>query len=96
MVISNGINLDLLIERLNLIDSLTLEHKYNNEHQELYFKGVISNEHIEHLADRCIPELEDVGIYNTKWKENYEGILQLISTFIIFNSMKNKYLNARQ
>lgn len=95
MVISNDVNLDPLIERLNGIDSLTLDHKYNNEHQELYFKGSIGNEHIEQLADRCIPELEDVGIYNTKWKENYEGILQLISTFIIFNSMKNKDLNAK-
>ena len=90
ITMSNDVNMDQILERLISCQTITIEHVYNNERQELYFTGTLSKDQIESLADRCIPELEDIGIYNAEWKENYEGILQLLSTFIIFNSLKNK------
>ena len=88
IVMSNGVNLDMLLDRLKSVKTMDLEHRYENDRQEIYFKGLISKDQIESLADRCIPELEDIGIYNTNWHDNYEGILQLVCTFTIFNSLK--------
>jgi uridine kinase/Gpi18-like mannosyltransferase len=90
ITLSNEVFPDSLIEQLNLVKSIELEHYYSNDHQELIFKGNISKEHIEQIADHCIPELEDIGIYDTDWKDNFEGLLQLVTTFVIFNRLNNK------
>jgi hypothetical protein len=80
---------------LNFIQSLELEHYYSNDNQEIIFKGTISKDQIELIADNCIPKLEDIGIYNTEWKDNYEGLLQLVTTFVIFNRLDNKEINGK-
>lgn len=95
ITLSNDVFPDTLIDQLNTVSSIKLEHYYSNDYQELIFKGEISKEQIEHIADRCIPELEDIGIYNTDWKDNFEGLLQLVTTFVIFNRLKNKEINGR-
>jgi uridine kinase len=94
ITLSNEIYPDPLLEQLKNVVSLSMEHVYANDNQELIFKGTISKEQIELIADKCIPELEDIGIYNTDWKDNFEGMLQLVTTFVIFNRLKNKELNA--
>jgi uridine kinase/Gpi18-like mannosyltransferase len=94
ITLSNEIYPDPLLEQLKSVVSLSMDHVYANDHQELIFKGTISKEQIELIADKCIPELEDIGIYNTDWKDNFEGMLQLVTTFVIFNRLKNKELNA--
>jgi hypothetical protein len=94
ITLSNEIYPDPLLEQLKSVVSLSMDHVYANDNQELIFKGTISKEQIELIADKCIPELEDIGIYNTDWKDNFEGMLQLVTTFVIFNRLKNKELNA--
>src|SRR5574343_71841 len=91
----NDVYPDALLEKLNKVKSLEFQHLYANEKQELIFKGLISKEQIEQIADICIPELEDIGIYNTRWKDNFEGLLQLVTTFVIFNRLNNKDINGR-
>ncbi len=95
ITLSNEVNPDALIEQLNFIQSLELEHYYSNDNQEIIFKGTISKDQIELIADNCIPKLEDIGIYNTEWKDNYEGLLQLVTTFVIFNRLDNKEINGK-
>lgn len=95
ITLSNDVFPDTLIDQLNTVSSIKLEHYYSNDYQELIFKGEISKEQIEHIADRCIPELEDIGIYNAEWKDNFEGLLQLVTTFVIFNRLKNKEINGK-
>ena len=95
ITLSNDVYPDALLEKLNKVKSLEFQHLYANEKQELIFKGLISKEQIEQIADICIPELEDIGIYNTSWKDNFEGLLQLVTTFVIFNRLNNKDINGR-
>ncbi len=95
ITLSNDVYPDVLLEKLNKVKSLEFQHLYANEKQELIFKGLISKEQIEQIADICIPELEDIGIYNTSWKDNFEGLLQLVTTFVIFNRLNNKDINVR-
>lgn len=94
ITLSNDVYPDALLDQLNRVKSIEIQHLYANERQELIFKGQISKEQIEQIADACIPELEDIGIYNADWKDNFEGLLQLITTFVIFNRLKNKEINA--
>ncbi len=89
LTISNDIDLDPLIERLK-VGTLTIDHNYASERQVISLNGSIAKEQIEMIADRCLPELEDIGIYNSVWKDNYEGLLQIFVTYIIFNELKYK------
>lgn len=95
ITISNEVELDVLLDHLSSVKSLILEHMYENDNQYIIFKGEISKEQIESISERYIPELEDIGIYSAEWKENFEGILQLITTFVIFNKLKNNEIHAR-
>lgn len=82
--------LDDLLERLKQSGNLSVNHEYEGSRQLVFLKGSINKEAIESIADRCIPELEDIGVYNTDWKDNYEGVLQLIVTYAIFSGIKNQ------
>lgn len=95
ITLSNDVYPDALLEKLNKVKSLEFQHFYANEKQELIFKGLITKEQIEQIANVCIPELEDIGVYNTIWKDNFEGLLQLVTTFVIFNRLKNNDINVR-
>lgn len=86
----NDIDLDPVLERLSLVKSLRIQHNYSSERQQLLIDGEISKEQIEAIADRCLPELEDIGVYNSVWKENFEGLLQLFVTYTIFSNIKFK------
>lgn len=94
ITVSKEVQPDSLLDYLYSIKGLMIEHFYENDNQILTFKGEISKEQIENIADKCIPELEDIGIYNAEWKDNFEGILQLVTTFVIFNLLNNKEINA--
>jgi len=95
ITISNEVELDALLDHLSSIKGLIIEHRYENDNQQIIFKGEISKEQIENVSEKFIPELEDIGIYSPDWKDNFEGILQLITTFVIFNKLKNKEIHAR-
>lgn len=90
LTLSNDTDLDAVLERLKPVQTLNIDHYYESDRQYITINGEISKEQIEAIADRCLPELEDIGVYNSEWKENYEGLLQLIITFTIFNTLKYK------
>lgn len=86
--VSNDLNLDRLLERLSKCKSLGIEHHYHIEQQEILFTGTISGDDIDLLASKLIPELEEIGVYNTVWKDNYEGLMQFICVYVIFEKLK--------
>lgn len=90
LTLFNDVELDPVLDRLAGIKSLEIDHQYDADRQTMLIKGTVSKEQIELIADRCIPELEDIGVYNSEWKENFEGLMQLIVTYTIFNRLKNK------
>jgi uridine kinase/Gpi18-like mannosyltransferase len=85
---TNGVGLDQIIDKLNKIRSLQVEHEFDNTHQYLIFKGTITESDIELIAYQLIPQLEEIGVYNPQWKADYEGLLQLITVYIVFEKMK--------
>jgi uridine kinase/Gpi18-like mannosyltransferase len=85
---TNGVGLDQIIEKLDQIDSLKVEHEFDNIHQYLILNGTISENDIELIAYQLIPQLEEIGVYNPKWKSDYEGLLQFLTVYFVFEKMK--------
>jgi len=88
LILPNNLYLDSLVENLSLSEGLKVEHHYKNDKQELVLIGQLSKERIDNIAYNLIPELEEVGVYNAQWKDHYEGLLQLVTVFIVFNKLK--------
>jgi uridine kinase len=88
LILPNYMFLDPLIECLTVNKALNVEHLYREDKQELVFIGQIDKDTIENIADRLIPELEEVGVYHAAWKDQYEGLLQLVTIYIIFTKLK--------
>ncbi len=91
--ISNDLNLDRMLERLGNCKTLKIEHHYLSEQQEILFTGNISGDEIDMLAGMLIPELEEIGVYNTIWKDDYEGLMQFISVYVIFEKLRSESKN---
>ncbi len=87
LLCANELDLERLIEKLNNSKGLKVEHSYLQEVQELRISGEIDSKRIDLLASILIPELEEIGIYNDDWKDNFEGIMQLVTVYIIFRKL---------
>lgn len=86
--LSNNIGLDNLLDKLGKISSLTVLHEFENAYQFLTLKGNIREAEIEWIAYQILPQLEEIGVYNPRWKSDYEGLLQLVTVFVVFEKMK--------
>lgn len=87
---SKDIYIDVLINQLQKGSTLSIEHQYVDDFQILNIKGEIAKERIEMIAYKCLPELGEVGIYNCKWRDDFEGVLQIVTTYIMFHTMNSK------
>jgi uridine kinase len=87
------IYVDTILEQLNNEETLNIQHKYDGDFQILDISGNISEEKVEWIAIKAIPELDEIGIYNCKWRSDFEGILQLFTCFIVFNTLSSKKTN---
>ena len=90
LTIPENIHVDLLIELLRNIEGLKIQHAYTENRQELSITGNISRVDIENIAWELIPELEEIGVNNPEWEDGFNGLLQLVAVYIIFNKI---YLN---
>ncbi len=88
LILPNNLYLDTLIDSISSGEDLKVEHIYKNDKQELIFIGSIGKDKIDNIAYQLIPELEEVGVYNAVWKDNYEGLLQLLTVYIAFSKLK--------
>jgi len=87
LILPNYINLDNLLEQLNKSKTLVIKHNYRDDKHELFFEGSIESSVIEIIAGKLLPELDEVGIYNPLWKDNYEGLMQLIIVYVVFHKL---------
>ncbi|WP_317898638.1 hypothetical protein [Aurantibacillus circumpalustris] len=85
---NNNENLEALLEKIVLINTIQINVDYTESRIILTLKGNINSEALDILASQLIPELEEVGVYNAQWKEDYEGILQLFTIYIVFSRIK--------
>lgn len=86
---TNGVGLDQIIDKLNMTGSLKVDHEFDNAHQYLSLYGTITGNEIELIAYQLIPQLEEIGVYNPQWKADYEGLLQLLTVYFVFEKMKS-------
>ncbi len=85
--LSENIHIDLLLELLGQLDGLTIRHRYADNLQEMEITGQISGQDIAMMAWELLPELEEIGINDPQWGEGYNGLLQLITVYVIFNKI---------
>jgi len=85
----NNTNLDPLLEKLSKSQELKVEINYVGNQLVVTIRGKITSHYLEQIAYRLIPELEEVGVYNAVWKNDYEGILQLVTVYLVFGGIKN-------
>ncbi|MGE0566600.1 MAG: hypothetical protein AB7O73_01515 [Bacteroidia bacterium] len=86
---NNNEHLVPIIDKLASIPNLNLSVEYNIDKILVEIVGEISAEELDVLASILIPELEDIGVYNSEWKANYEGILQLFTIYIVFSRINS-------
>lgn len=86
--LTNDLNPDPLVEMLRSCDSLQTDYRYESAWQEIILSGNITAERIDYMAAVLVPGLEEIGIYQPVWKNDYEGLMQLITVYVIFEKLK--------
>ena len=90
VLLSNSIYIEPLVEALQEIKTIKIEHNYNdNDRQSIVIKGTCDLEKIEIIANDYIPGLEEIGANNPTWTKDCFGILLLLITYYIFESANN-------
>ncbi|MBC7426252.1 MAG: hypothetical protein H7321_06915 [Bacteroidia bacterium] len=89
VTLANDIPLDNLILQLSENGNLDITHEFSDDDKQvLILKGEISDTAIELIAFDEAPWLEDLGIYQSEWENNYNGIMQLILLEAVYYKMK--------
>jgi uridine kinase len=87
LTLPENIHIDLLMELLGQIDGLNISHRYTENRQEMDISGDISGQDISMIAWELLPELEEIGVNDPQWREGFNGLLQLITVYVIFNKI---------
>lgn len=83
----NHFYMDDLVCRLEE-KNILISHEYSNNMQTICCKTIINKEAIQELANEFTDELEELGFGEVAWKENVEGLLQLLLVKVIFYKMR--------
>lgn len=87
-IFSNQFNVDSLIEALEICETLKINHYFEDEKQFLIFNGEVNKNIIEFLFYRLVPELDEVINIEPELESGFNGLIQLISTYCIFEKMR--------
>lgn len=87
--LENNINLDLLLEGLSVLPTLDVKHEFtDDDHQVLIFEGTAAADDIKLVATHIVPELEEVIMNEPTYTDGYNGIIQLVVAFYVFNKIE--------
>lgn len=86
--LDNNINIEKLLEQFNNYKSISFRHVFEEKTHIITFYGTISKENIDLIAFNILPDLKEIGIYNSEWMDDYNGIIQLVTCYHIFYKMK--------
>jgi hypothetical protein len=75
------------MEQLRQVSGLNTIHRYTENRQEMDISGDISGHDISMIAWELLPELEEIGVNDPQWEEGFNGLLQLITVYVIFNKI---------
>ena len=85
ITLPNSISFDPIIEEIDQIKTLQIEHNYQKtDTQELSVSGFASSQDISNIASKNIEGLKEIGVTEPKWPENPFGIAIMVITFLIF------------
>lgn len=86
--LDNNINLDRLLDALTLVEGLEVSHRFMDEdHQQVVFDGIISASLLFDLIQQLVPELEEVAVTEPKMADGYNGLIQLLLAYYVFNKL---------
>ncbi len=89
--LNNSFNLYPLVQALQQEGSLQTHHNTADiQSQDLIVDGSITVEKISDIANRIIPNLDELVSENPQWKEGYMGVLQLIFLVCVSHILKLK------
>lgn len=87
--------LEPLVVELDQKSPLKINHYYDeSEYQILEIRGTVDAETIDSIALDLIPELEEFGINDVDWDEDFSGVIQLFITYCIFYKVTYENLNV--
>lgn len=90
LLVKNTFYVDHLIEAIKENSEMTIQHDYLEPGQHsIDFKGNIDSKTIELIAYDHLELLEEIGIYNSEWQNNYNGIMQLFTMSLIIQSLND-------
>lgn len=85
IILPNSISFDPILEEIEKIKTLKLEHNYQKmDTQELTVSGFVSSQEISKIASRSIEGLKEIGITEPNWPDNPFGVVIMVITFLIF------------
>lgn len=90
--LDNSINIENLLNNLNKVKSLNVEHTHVNDliHQELTVQGLIPSSEVMSIAYNLGLNYDELIVSNPEWLANYSGITQLMFLLIYNHKMKAK------
>jgi len=89
LYLKNEIDVDDLLQTIALNADVKINNQYNEDNlHEIIFEGEISANTIELIAFDELVGLEEIGIYNSIWQANYNGIIQLVTMRSMFYYLK--------
>ncbi len=90
LYLKNEIDIDDLLQSITLNSDIKISSQYTTDNMhEIIFEGKIAANTIELIAYDELNGLEEIGIYNSLWQPNYQGILQLVTIRSMFYYLNN-------
>lgn len=90
LLVKNTFYVDHLINAIKENSEMTIQHDYLELGQHsIEFSGNIDSKTIELIAYDHLELLEELGIYNSEWQNDYNGIMQLFTMSLIIQSLND-------
>ena len=87
--LENNVSLDALLEALSVLPTLTTKHDYtDDDHQVLIFEGTAAADDLSLIAAHLVPDLEEVIMNEPSFTDGYNGLIQLLVAFYVFNKIE--------
>jgi uridine kinase/Gpi18-like mannosyltransferase len=83
---ANDIFLQPLLDEL--AKDVRIDYLMKDEKQTIKFTGTIDASRVQDIAQIVLPELDELSIEHRRWHDSYNGIIQLVLSLYMFESMK--------
>jgi uridine kinase len=87
VTLNNNIFIDPALRLIEESVTMTVTRNYEGDKRVIRFEGNLSNENIDRIGVDLLPELEEVGVYEPEWQSDYSGVMQLITIYVMFNTL---------